>query len=81
VYGKMKKTIYFRLILYILFIVVYRGIYLVAAFLIGFGSASDHIVEDIVLSIMLISLNILTYYIIQRLLKMYSKGELLWASV
>jgi di/tricarboxylate transporter len=77
----MKKTIYFRLILYILFIVVYRVIYLVAAFLMGFGSASDHTVVDIVLNVVLISLNILTYYIIQRLLKTYNKGELLWISI
>ncbi len=47
----------------------------------GFGSASNYTVEDIGLNIVLVSLNILTYYIIQRLLKTYNKGELFWISV
>jgi membrane protein insertase Oxa1/YidC/SpoIIIJ len=74
----MGKRVYFRLIVYILLIAFYRVVYILAAFQLGFGSASNHAAVDIVLNIVLVLLNVITYYIIQRLLKVNRKRELLW---
>jgi len=46
----------------------------------GFGSASNHTNEDTLLNVGLLLLNILTVYLIQRLLNRYSKVEFLWIS-
>jgi len=74
----MKTTLFFRLILYTLSFLIFRGIYLIVAFLMGFGSASDHKYEDIALNIILCLFNIYTYRLVQRISVKYNKTEFQW---
>ncbi len=43
----MKKSIFIRLIIYVIIVLIYRVIYLITAFLKGFGSTSNNFREDI----------------------------------
>jgi hypothetical protein len=60
----MKKSIYVRLIVHIIITILLRGVYLISAFLMGFGSASDHTKDDILLNAILFPLNCLAYWMI-----------------
>lgn len=62
----MIKSVFFRIFVYIVTFLVCRFLYVVMAFLLGFGSASDHLYEDIGLNIMLVLINITTIYFILK---------------
>ncbi len=71
----MKKNIYLRSIIYAIIILIYRILYLVSAFLKGFGSASNHFAADIILNISFFSLNCLTYWLFFYLIDFRNKIE------
>jgi len=48
-YIPMKKPIFFRLIIYILIVILFRVEYLVVAFSLGFGSGSGHMWMELIL--------------------------------
>jgi hypothetical protein len=68
--------IYLRVLVYSLSILVFRVAYLLSAFLLGFGSASDHTAEDVRLNVVLVTLNLIGAFIIFRYLKGVNKIEL-----
>lgn len=78
----MKKSIYVRVVVYIIITILLRGVYLISGFLMGFGSASNHAKEDIALNICLFILNCFVYWIILHSLQISDRRiELLTTSV
>lgn len=77
----MQKSISFRLIFYILITFLVRSLYILTAFLRGFGSASNHIPQDIVLNVIFYLLNILAFFVFIKLIKGGNKGEFIIISI
>ena len=72
----VKTRAFIRIILYALSVYMLKLLLLVTAFLLGFGSGSDHKNEEIGLHILFFALNALVCYLIQLLFNNRSKIEL-----
>lgn len=59
----MRKSIFFRLIVYALIVILFRIVYIIAGYLLGFGSTSDQFRSELILDIIFFLLNILSYWI------------------
>jgi len=62
-YIPMKKPIFFRLIIYILIVILFRVEYLVVAFSLGFGSGSGHMWMELMLDGVFFLLNVFSYWV------------------
>lgn len=62
----MKKSLFFRIIIYSIIIFVLRVAYIIVGYLLGFGSASGHFKSELNLDIILLFLNILSFWIFLR---------------
>lgn len=78
----MKKSVYARLVVHIIITILLRGVYLISGFLMGFGSASDHTKDDIMLNVVLFTVNCFAYWIILYALRLSNRRiELLTVSI
>lgn len=59
----MKKSVFFRLIIYILIVILFRVIYIIVGYSLGFGSASNNFKSELKLDIIFLFLNIISNWI------------------
>ncbi len=77
----MDKSFYFRLIFYVLITFILRGLFLLTAFLRGYGSASDHTIDEVILNIIFFTINIIAFFLFLKLIKSYTKREFLLIAI
>lgn len=69
----MKKSIFFRVIVYILIVFIFRVAFIVVGFGLGFGSASSNFKSELVLDSKILLLNIISYWIFLSVIKLEKK--------
>ena len=67
---------YIRITLQACIIVIYKVIYIILAFAMGFGSSGNHLWQDILLNIILCSLCCFTYYALLQSFNIFKKTEM-----
>ena len=59
----MKRSIFFRLIIYILIVILFRIGFIIVGYLLGFASGCVYFRSELILDIVIYLLNILSYWI------------------
>ncbi len=72
----MKKSIFLRLLIYIVLVILFRVTYIIVGYLLGFGSSSDHFKSELNLDIIFFFLNVLSFWIFIRFIARPPKGYL-----